>query len=310
MIGSNNKLQAQMSLKRFDVEHALNMYALSYFNFPARQLYDDNLMEKLGTRVKNAHIYLIGIVPIMDLVRVRHEGQTLLFDFQIKGETFVVKSPVSEGLKLIHEDEFWYLVDEKGDRFGPSDEQLMDAFILEHGLLEFKVVYVGQAYGKDGSRNAIDRLRKHETLQKIALKGVPDGYRLELLLLEIEPSTSMFTLFNPWAQDTASGPDRIRQGLDKLFGTSEHERITLYEASLIRHFRPHYNTEFKNSFPSTQLKVLAKCYEKDFTAVIAEICFEPPPFLLFSDFMPPQQEHLIKHDLHKDEERQVFFSTN
>ena len=83
----------------------------------------------------------------------------------------------------MHDGEYWYLSDTSGERFGPSGEQLVQAFQECHGLLDFEVIYVGQGYGKGGSRNAIDRLRSHETLQMIALKGVPDGHMLHILLL-------------------------------------------------------------------------------------------------------------------------------
>jgi hypothetical protein len=65
----------------------------------------------------------------------------------------------------------------------------------------FKVKYVGQAYGKDGSRSAVDRLLKHEMLQPIALDGAPEGYRITLLLLSIQPGNQLITVFNPFAKD-------------------------------------------------------------------------------------------------------------
>lgn len=64
----------------------------------------------------------------------------------------------------------------------------------ETNAIGFEVKYIGQAYGDAGSRSALDRLLKHETLQKIALKGTPDGYRITLLLLEIQPSNQVFTM--------------------------------------------------------------------------------------------------------------------
>ncbi len=99
---------------------------------------------------------------------------------------------------------------------------------------------------------------------------------------------------NPYAQNTEDGPSRIRQGLDKLYNTSEAERISLYEAALIRYFYPDFNKEFKDSFPSTNLKILQDCYEKDFAAVIAEICIDELPFHLWSSSVPPKLHHLAK----------------
>jgi hypothetical protein len=177
----------------------------------------------------------------------------------------------------------------------------------EQDAIRFEVLYIGQAYGKDGSRNALDRLLKHETLQRISVKGVPTDRRLTLLMLEIVPGNRMITLMNPWAQNKEDGSARISAGLDKLFGTSDAERVTLYEASLIRYFQPSFNKEFKDSFPSTNLKVLADCYDKDFSALISEICIDELPFKMTSHAVPPSQYHTAKFDLHEDEARQVFF---
>lgn len=162
--------------------------------------------------------------------------------------------------------------------------------------------------GEDGSRHALDRLKKHETLQKIAVKGIPEGCSLTILMLAIEPANQLITMFNPWAKDKSQGSDRIKKGLDKLFETNEAERTTLYEASLIRYFQPPFNKEFKNSFPSTNLKVLADCYDKDFSAVAAEISIDELPFWLFSAAVERKPYHIAKHDLHTDAARRVFFT--
>lgn len=308
MTDQGDKFRRLMNSKRFDVEHALGLYALSFYSLPAEAIYDEKLDDKLGEGLKDCHIYLIGIVPKIDLKDSRQEGQTLIFDFEVLGKEYSVKGPIPEGLTLKRDEDFFYLSDGSDKRFGPSDEQIFQAFQLQHGLLEFQVAYVGQAYGKDGSRNAIDRLRKHETLQKIALRGAPEGYRLQVLLVEVHPSNQMFTFFNPFAKDNSEGEERIRRGVDKLFGTNEHERITLYEASLISYFQPVYNKEFKNSFPSTNLKVLADCYDKDFSSVVAEFCFDEPPFLLCSEKVTAKPQHIVNIDLHEEADRKVFFA--
>jgi len=147
-----------------------------------------------------------------------------------------------------------------------------------------------------------------ETLQKIALKGVPEGCLLTLLLLEVQPSTMLVTLFNGHAQSKTEGEKRIKYGLDKLYGTTEQERISLYEAALIRYFSPQFNKEFKNSFPSTNLKILQDCYDKDFSAVVAEINIDQLPFKLFSKKVESSLYHMAKFDLHEDSARRVFLA--
>lgn len=266
------------------------------------------MIERLGWNVKKCHIYLIGFVPKLDLIGARQEGTSLFVEFQVNGKHLNVKFPLPDGVSLYFEDELWYLSNGDGNRYGPTDEQLMQGLYDQHGKNDFTVVYIGQSYGKKGSRHALDRLRKHETLQKIALKGAPDGHQIEVVLLEVEPANRVITVFNPFAQDKSKGDQRIRDGIDKLFGTNENERITLYEASLIRYFQPKFNKEFKDSFPSTNMKVLADCYERDFSAIIVEICFDKFPYYLVSDQIASKDNHLVRHDLHTDANRKAFFS--
>jgi hypothetical protein len=161
--------------------------------------------------------------------------------------------------------------------------------------------------GSDGSRNALDRLRKHETRQKIAVQGVPEGYRLELVLFEVVPATRVITMFNPKAEDKTQGGKRIKAGLDKLFGTNEKERVCLFEAAFIRYFRPPFNEKFKDSFLSTNMKVLKDCYDKDFSAVIAEIGFDELPYKLCCDQVEAKDHRIASFNLSTEEERAVFF---
>src|SRR3546814_6483592 len=96
-------------------------------------------------------------------------------------------------------------------------------------------------------------------------------------MLEVVPANRLITVMNPWAEDKSESKKRISAGLDKLFETTEAERITLFEASLIRYFQPPFNREFKDSFPSTNLKILADCYEKDFSAIVSEVKIDELP---------------------------------
>lgn len=294
-------------LPAFDVEHALNMYAYSFCNLPAAAIYDKDALASLGEVLDTCHIYLIGYTPKVELVDTRQEGSVLLMTFLVLKQQHTVKLPLPPGYSLQHENDLWYIRDPQGDRVGPDDNQMLNLLSDQTGSVKFEVKYVGQAFGKDGSRTAVDRLLKHETLQKIAIKGVPEGYQLSLLLLAIQPQNQTITLLNPRARDATQGEARISNGIDKLYATTEEERISLYEAALIRYFYPEFNKEFKDSFPSTNLKILQDCYDKDFSAVVAEICFDELPFRLWSGAVPPKNYHIARHNLHESEDRNMFF---
>lgn len=292
----------------FDVEHAIGMYATSYCTIPAEGIYDGDRLEPLRPVLEKCHIYLIGYTPLVDFVKAEQIEQQLVLHFQILGRTYSLSYDLPDGLSLSREGEEYVLQNALGEKFWPDVLEMQSRLSAESKAIGFEVKYIGQAYGDAGSRNALDRLLKHETLQKIALKGAPAGHRITLLLLEIQPNNQLITMMNPYAQNTEDGPQRIQQGLDKLYNTSEAERVSLYEAALIRYFYPDFNKEFKDSFPSTNLKLLQDCYEKDFAAVIAEICIDELPFRLWSTSVPSKLYHIAKHHLHIREDRRLFFS--
>lgn len=290
----------------YDIEHALSLYAYSFVHFPAASIYDKEGIAQFADTIATCHIYIVGFLPIVRLATVSSKDGALITQYEVLGKTYDLSWPMPEGGKLVEGDQGYY-VDLNGERAFPSEAVALLRLDLEYEALTFDVQYVGQAFGQDGSRNALDRLTKHETLQKISLTGVPEGYRLEILLLAIQPANTMITIINPFATDKSDSEARISAGLDKLYGTSEKERISLYEAALIRYFQPKFNKEFKDSFPSTNLKVLQDCYEKDFLALVAEIVFDRLPYRLCSATVPPKREHLALYDLHKQEDRRAFF---
>src|SRR5258705_1652479 len=103
----------------------------------------------------------------------------------------------SKRISLTQHDGNNVLEDASGQQYWPNDEFLRSKLEKVTDELKFKAKYIRQAYGKDGSRNAIDRLLKHETLQKIDIRGVPEGYRLTILMLAIQPAIRVYTINDP-----------------------------------------------------------------------------------------------------------------
>lgn len=292
--------------KQFDVEHGLSLYASGYCTLPAEYIYDESLLKEYESVIKDCHIYLIGYLPKINIEKITEKNGELNIYIKVANDTKIKNIPIPENHRFVNENGKQFLERSDGKRLTIAQETI---FQLVSDDMRFDVKYIGQAYGTDGSRNAIDRLKKHETLQKISLKGIPKNYTLSLLLLSVESNNQIVTMLNPRAKQQDDG-SRIKFGLDKLFNTTEQERIALFEASLIRYFYPDFNIEFKNSFPSTNLKILQDCYEKDFSAVFAEIYIDELPFQLFSKFAPATYHHLAKHDLHEDSARKAFFYSN
>jgi hypothetical protein len=306
-ITKSAELKKRLENSMFDIEHALGMYAYNYCTLPAEGIYDKDALAPLMPVIETCHIYLIGFVPKIILVDAHQKAKDIHINFAALNKEHTLIYPIPDGMVFKNDGDHFYLEDSSGNAYWPSAEQLQQRLSLETELIEFNVKYIGQAYGQDGSRHALDRLIKHETLQRISLLGVPENHRLAILMLSVQPNNQLITFINPFAKNKDEDGTRVKSGLDKLYNTTEAERVSLYEASLIRYFYPQYNVEFKDSFPSTNLKILKDCYEKDFGAVVAEICIDELPFKIKSESVAPSQYHVAKHNLHKAEDRKLFF---
>ena len=293
--------------KRFNVEHALSMYAYSYVVLPAHGIYDKDFLEFHRQIINTCHIYIIGFAPSVRLNSEKLQNGVLTTNYSVAGVNHDLNWQAPEGAEIVEEGDTVYVKDLSGQMFWPSNEQVL-SYLGQATDLEFQVKYIGQAYGKDGSRNALDRLLKHETLQKIVLKGIPEGKQLQVLMVSVQPNNQLLTQFNPRAEETDTSSERIQSGLEKLFNTDEREQIALYEAAMIRYFQPEFNKEFKDSFPSTNLKILRDCYEKDFSGVVAEFFIDELPYKLCSEKVSPKIHHIAYHDLHDDSDRKAFFA--
>ena len=294
------------SQQAFGVEHALSMYAQDFVVLPAEFIYENEVRQRFKSVLDQCHIYIIGTLPTVEFLAASQDQTTLVTNHLVGGREHNLEWLLPEDVILKNDEGLWFLEDAQGNRGFPNDNAMHLKLNYELNLMNLKVLYVGQAYGEKGSRNALDRLLKHETLQKISLKEKLKDQCLQILTFSIVPNR-MITFFNPHAKNIDDDEKRISDGLDKLFETNELERITLFEAALIKYFQPLYNREFKDSFPSTRLKVLQDCYDKDIASLVVEICADEIPFKMYSDTVAPSQYHVVRTELHDQEDRKIFF---
>lgn len=102
--------------KKFDVEHALNMYADSFSLFPAHAIYDEEALKPFMSVIERCHIYLIGKVPKVDFVGARQSDRTLFVSMEMLNKTYEINWPLPDRMDLKQEDGAWHLLDEQGQR--------------------------------------------------------------------------------------------------------------------------------------------------------------------------------------------------
>lgn len=175
-------------------------------------------------------------------------------------------------------------------------------------LANLEVLYVGQSFA-GGNRSAFERLQSHSTLQRILAELAYESPDSEVFIATFQYDPyRVLTLFDGMSKDAITD-DR---DMGRFFSImkkplKKSQQISLAEAALIRYFKPKYNTVFKESFPSNKQKVLASCYELDFSGLSVEINTEELAFRLYSENAKPSMHHISNIELFGKSERAGFF---
>jgi len=144
----------------YDVEHALVMYATSFSTLPAQFIYEKEVLAPLMNVIDKCHIYMIGFQPKIGFVKAEQSSNKVSLTFSIFDSEYTIENNVPDGMKVNHDKEL-FLTDEHGHKHYLDSSKLQYQLSQESDVIDFEVKYIGQAYGKDGSRNSIDRLIKH-----------------------------------------------------------------------------------------------------------------------------------------------------
>jgi hypothetical protein len=175
---------------------------------------------------------------------------------------------------------------------------------------DLEILYVGQAYGSDGSRTALERLQSHSTLQKVYFESAqrnPDQ-SIWLVLFALEPLTLMTSIDG--ADNHIANPEADeRPRLDRVLGAgvSEQVQINFTEAALIRYFQPEYNVMFRGVFPSPAHTTYAECYELDINALVLELQSERVDTRYYSPTRERAWMHMHRFLMHDAAARRDMF---
>lgn len=211
----------------------------------------------------------------------------------------------------------------KGYKLAVMIDEVHKRIQEKEDLLDYEVLYIGQAYGKDGKRTALDRLPSHSTLQKIyseAMSRNPDS-EIWLMLASFERKNIM----------SLDGRIRIPEENEDLDAKraaeflkpdaavfTEKQKINFTEAALIKAFLPTYNKEFKDSFPNPAHTSYSECYTLDINSIVVETDLSESRRWLYSDQMPRKKAGEMRPDYWQhglfhfvtDEDRYKMFNSD
>ena len=311
--------------RKYLSEFGVNLFSAGWIMVPANQLASSGTMAQREKQISDrCHIYLFCQHPAFSYTK----DTFLYYDGHINGEiTYRIEGdvkkvpfrrpfPLLDGAVKVELSPYPYREihttgkDGKILRSLPASVLCLTSPIRlqDPEIGKFEVLYVGQAFA-DGKRSAFERLKSHSTLQKTladAQYHAPDN-EVYLFMFEYVPYR-VITQMDGRA-DVAIKGIRDKERFFSIFDNplTEHQQVCLIEAGLIRYFAPKYNEIYKNSFPSPTQKILAQCYELDFSALIVEINTDELDLSLHSQRVAARMHHIAQIDLFGHEERYGFF---
>lgn len=200
----------------------------------------------------------------------------------------------------------------------PNGDQIVEGKVgilahmlrIPHDVLNLEVLYVGQAYGKEGSRTAPDRLRNHSTLQGIYATASANFPDQEIWLVLCKFEEMLIASVDGTQQAYRATDEEDTAHVQRILRTpvSEQQRINFTEAALIRYFDAPYNKIYRDSFPNPAHGTYAECYEIDYNAVSVELTTDELNCRLYSAKVEPAWWHIPKFALHSREDRMSMFT--
>lgn len=117
-------------------------------------------------------------------------------------------------------------------------------------LDEFTLLYIGQ------SKNLIERLESHKTIQKICRECDLEYNDFEILIMALHPKTKKFDRLElqELLLQELFGNSSVNNGEDLITGINSNEVLDAAEIILIQTFRPKYNIMHKESSPNKKQK--------------------------------------------------------
>ncbi len=180
--------------------------------------------------------------------------------------------------------------------------------------LDYEVLYIGQAYGKNGKRTALDRLASHETVQKIYSQTLTDNPESDIwiMLCQFSQDSILFSegkdLVKVKKNDKNIETEKIKHFLDNNgLAIKERQRINFTEAALIKYFEPYYNIKFKDIFPSPRHTSYKECFDLDIRAINIEIDTSDMGRKIFTDNANRRFHHTKMYEFNDDSDRISLF---
>ena len=196
------------------------------------------------------------------------------------------------------------------------EEVIFNMIEKREQLLELELLYIGQAQGRDIERNAVSRLKNHETLQKILMDYHARHPNKRLYIMLFPFTENQIMMFNGIEdlptfdnKDDVNHKNRLIQDAIAIRNNDENRKrqiINITEAALINYFKPYYNTTFVNNFPSAGHSSYRHYYDLEYNLIVVEL-HRLYGVKVYTDTKSVFGErNFIEYELFKDNRESIF----
>lgn len=184
---------------------------------------------------------------------------------------------------------------------------------------DFEVLYIGQAYGREKYRSAIDRLKCHETLQKILIDCHTKFTNRRLFVMLFRFSEQQIMFINGFENKFSSNKNDEEKHFQELVNDSIsivegdgadrlRQVINITEAAMINYFKPEYNKNFVNNFPSLDHKSYQHYFDLEYNAISIDLqLYGPPQVSLYTkENKIASMWEFIQYEMYKNDRASIF----
>lgn len=293
----------------------MSEFALQTFSSQVAIAYPKQL-ETVDVSNADYHIYMINKIKRLSFVENSLKVLDTHVEVQVKhGGTLIekvetIKIPLHDNVDgyELEGDKILVMRDGYGGGLKVDILWLYSAFSTE--TLKCEVLYVGQSYGKKGDRDALIRLKSHETLQKVMADILYEDINSEIAITLWEFTPRLLASLDG-RNDFLVTDEEDRQHFEKVLSAPpifvDNQIINVTEAALINYFKPKYNDKFKNNFPDVKHKGYRFYYNYDYNAITVELDPSCVNIDIYSEQTRYSQFSPIKYLLNSEEKRKSMF---
>lgn len=301
------------------------------FIFITSHSLDHKFPEIYDQKIGECHIYCVVDCPRISFIPESLEYEILdntityivSLECRADGKKKIVhfkdKLEIESNIKKVNIDQYPHsdiLLLDVNDNIVMSCTALKLAYISGmQDVISMKVLYIGKSTGIKQKKNALERVKKHNTLQKIlADRNAKYPDRSVLIGLFNFSPVRLYSFIDGMDQSKIfDDEDFFRLTRISNFKLSLEQKTAIIEAALIRYFEPEYNEKLKKDLPAKKSKILAECYTFDISAILIKFwtADENIPnlnYYLYSDKVTQKTKHNISIELIDPEIRKGFFS--